>query len=201
MVFLRALFNSKRGVGKTVACVAKCSMIIKRHKQLRAPPPPPPPPPPLSFFFLPLPPPLSLSRHLLALCFFIVSKICMFSPPPKTPPPPPPPPALLFFWSSFIPPSPPDAYHCGRSIKCNVCRRGIIGNMWWELKMLSHFKLPIICSKGVCIVLQSAWKKGGRRGRCLPAALGSAEMFIRRNNRRSLLALVFLIMLFFPFFC
>lgn len=147
MVFLRVLFNSKRGVGKTVARVAKCSMIIKRHKQLHA-----------------------------------------LSPPPL---------ALLFFWSSFIPPSPPDAYHCGRSIKCNVCRRGIIGNMWWELKMLSHFKLPIICSKGVCIVLQSAWKKGGRRGRCLSAALGSAEMFIRRNNRRSLLALVFLIMLFF----
>lgn len=69
------------------------------------------------------------------------------------------PPFLSFFWVPFIPPSPPDAYHCGRSIKCNVCRRGIIGNMWWELKMLSHFKLPIICSKGACIVLQSAWKK------------------------------------------
>lgn len=38
MVFLRVLFNSKRGVGETVARVAKCSMIIKRHKQLHAPP-------------------------------------------------------------------------------------------------------------------------------------------------------------------
>lgn len=41
MVFLRVLFNSKRGVGKTVARVAKCSMIIKRHKQLHALSPPP----------------------------------------------------------------------------------------------------------------------------------------------------------------
>lgn len=40
MVFLRVLFNSKRGVGKTVARVAKCSMIIKRHKQLHALSPP-----------------------------------------------------------------------------------------------------------------------------------------------------------------
>lgn len=47
----------------------------------------------------------------------------------------------------------PDAYHCGRSIKRNVCAWGIIGNMWRELKTLSHFKLPVICSKGACIVL------------------------------------------------
>lgn len=67
-------------------------------------------------------------------------------------------PSLLFFWFPFIPSSPPDAYHCSRSIKCNVCRRAITGNMWWELKMLSHFKLPIICSKGAWIVLQSACK-------------------------------------------
>lgn len=67
--------------------------------------------------------------------------------------------------------------------------------------MLSHFKLPVICSKGECIVLESVWKKGGRgraeRGQNLSAALGSAEVFIRQNNRQSLLAFVFFIMLFF----
>lgn len=111
------LFNGKRGVGEIVARVAKCSMIIKHHKQLHTHTHPTTPYP---------------HRHVF----------------------------LLSFWVSFIQSSPPDAYHCGRSIKCNVCRREIIGNMWWELKTLSHFKLPIICSKGECIVLQSAWKKG-----------------------------------------
>ncbi len=75
--------------------------------------------------------------------------------------------------------------------------------MWWELKMLSHFKLPIICSKGECIVLQSAWKRGEeeeqQRGQSLSAALGSIEVFIRQNNCRSLLAFSFSIMLFFSF--
>lgn len=110
---------------------------------------------------------------------------------------------LLSVWVSFIPSSPPDAYHCGRSIKCNVCRREIIGNMWWELKTLSHFKLPIICSKGECIVLQSAWKKrmGGdcrrkwSRREAEVSQLHLAEMFIRQNNHCSLLAFVFLVML------
>lgn len=67
--------------------------------------------------------------------------------------------------------------------------------------MLSHFKLPIICSKGECIVLQSAWKRGEeeeqQRGRSLSAALGPAEVFIRQNNCRSLLAFVFFIIQFF----
>lgn len=116
MAFLRVCCSiAYRGVGETVARVAKCSMIIKHHKQPHTHPTTPYPHP-----------------HVF----------------------------LLSFWVSFIPSSPPDAYHCGRSIKCNVCRREIIGNMWWELKTLSHFKLPIICSKGECIVLQSAWKKG-----------------------------------------
>lgn len=65
--------------------------------------------------------------------------------------------------------------------------------------MLSHFKLPIICSKGECIVLQSAGKKGGgerrRRREAEVSELHLAEVFIRQNNCRSLLAFVFFIML------
>lgn len=72
---------------------------------------------------------------------------------------------LILLGSFFLSqPLLPDAYHCGRSIKCNVCARGIIGNMWRELKTLSHFKLPVICSKGACIVLQSAGEEGEKRG-------------------------------------
>lgn len=36
--------------------------------------------------------------------------------------------------------------------------------MWRELKTLSHFKLPVICSKGACIVLQTAGEEGEKGG-------------------------------------